>query len=218
MSKAWTTKQTITTAAAATIATAMHASIATAGLMVNSIDMEVRNSSGFTYQGGYNIAELQDQFYQGGSEICSVSLENIDRVGGRQNCDGPRTNFATLISIDLVANGDTTIQFGPDWGLGGVFFTDSFSEDFTGDRWWAYQWSNPSVIEVDISEGARTVNFLGWEGCCAGGNSARFSTDGGESWDIFSVDATVSEPAAISLLGLGIALLARARNDKAKPR
>lgn len=215
MSKHRQLKPGTLTCAAVIISTAMYSNLAHAGLMVNSIDMEVRNSS-FNYQGGYSITQLQNEFYQGGSEICSISLENIDRVGSRQSCDGPGRNFATLISIDLVSGGDTKIQFGPDWGRGGVFFTDSHSEDFTGDRWWAYQWNNPAVIEVDINEGARTVNFLGWEGCCAGGNSARFSTDGGESWDLFSVDATVSEPAAISLFGLGIALLARGRNEKSK--
>ena len=184
---------------------------ANAGLIVNSINMEVRDSVGFTYQGDYSAGQFEKQFYSGGEEICSIQLDSIDRAGGRQNCGGPNRNFATLFSIDLEASGNTKIQFGPDWGLGGAFYTDTHTEDFLGNKWWSYNWNSGSVFEVDILAGKETVNFIGWENCCAGANSARFSIDDGESWETLKVNAAVPEPAVITLLGLGFLALGATR-------
>ena len=185
------------------------------GLIVNSINMEVRESRGFTYYGDYSGNQLNEQFYSGGSEICSVQLESIDKVGGRQNCNGPKRNFATLFSINLKSDGDTKIQFGPDWGLGGAFFTDSGSTDFVGNKWWSHNWKSNSVFEVDILAGKQTINFIGWENCCAGANSARYSTNDGESWETLAVNA-VPEPGALALICAGIVALGSTRYKQRK--
>lgn len=184
---------------------ALLSTAANAGLIVNSIDMEVRNSIGFTYNGGLTAGELENQFISGGDQVCSVSLDSIDRVGSRQNCSGPSRDFATRFTIDLVADASTTIQFGPDWGLGGAFYSDTASADFVGDSWWSYNWDSNSVFEVNINKGSSVINFIGWEGCCAGANSARFSNDDGENWQTLAVTpAVVPEPAGLILLGLGM--------------
>jgi hypothetical protein len=79
----------------------------------------------------------------------------------------------------------------------------------TTDLWWSYNWNNSSEI---LSSAANILNFghhfleVFWaEGCCNGGNSARFSVNGGD-WKVLDVAnlnslEPVPVPAALWLFG-----------------
>lgn len=174
--------------------------MAAQALIIDSIDMAVRTS---TYQvtNSDNAASLLAEFNGSGSEVCSVSLAAIDNVGSSQTCGGPNRNIATLFEVDMSFDQATSFQFGGDWGRGGVIFTQFGEIVTTEDIWWARNWGNGDVIEFAGNSFEGTLSFLGFEGCCGGGMSLRYSNDG-ETWTTAAV--SVPAPATLALLGLGL--------------
>ncbi|MEN7342732.1 MAG: CCXG family PEP-CTERM protein [Pseudomonadota bacterium] len=181
-------------------------------VVIDSIDMTVRTST-YVVDGEDNAAGLISEFYNNGAAVCSTAIGAIQNVGSVQTCGGPNRNIATLFELDLFQGGSTMWQFGGDWGRGGALFLTNGGLGerlITEDIWWNYDWSNDDVIEFTVfNSGSYTLNLLGFEGCCGGGMSLRYSTDGGDTWTIAAT--AVPAPGALALLGFGLIGLGLAR-------
>ena len=84
--------------------------------------------------------------------------------------------------------GTYTFQVGTDWGRGGASAlidtaTGTVLEEVvqTDDVWWNNDWNNSDVFTntFDFEAGdVRTLAWVGFEGCCGGSTTVRFSVDG----------------------------------------
>jgi hypothetical protein len=177
---------------------------------INSIQLEVRAST-YSVQVGDSIAALLAEFRSSSPLICAKNIRTFESVGSRQSCDGPTTNVTTLIAMTVAAKDLTaSFEFGPDWGRGGVVFIENLSSagPVVDDLWWKRDWANPDVLRFDVAFAGMqeyTLNFLGFESCCGGGMSLRYTTEPNEedSWQDAGV-STVSAPSMLALMGIGL--------------
>ena len=57
-----------------------------------------------------------------------------------------------------------------------------FEHVITEDVWWRYDWNNPDVFTATFdftASDSYTLTWVGFEGCCGGSSTLRFSTEGG---------------------------------------
>jgi hypothetical protein len=80
--------------------------------------------------------------------------------------------------------------------------------------WWAYNWNNPDVFSTTFVLNAGdsyTLMWVGFEGCCGGSTTLRFSVDGAAYAPLTETTITpfiVPEPGGAVLIGIGLAALA----------
>ena len=86
----------------------------------------------------------------------------------------------------------------------------------TDDIWWGNNWSDPDVFSTVLNLTAGETYSLGWvgfEGCCGGAASFRFSVNGSPPQTLNDTNflpfeqAPVPEPGTALLVGLGLVWL-----------
>jgi hypothetical protein len=199
-----------------------------------SFQVDFHNS---TYQvtGGDTYASLLAQ-HQSESIISSNTLDALDGISAPVYA-GVNNDYSLLMTTSVTAQvtATYTFQVGTDWGRGGASIviddsTGTVLDEFvtTDNIWWNNDWNNADVFTSTVSmvAGASyTLGWIGFEDCCGGAATIRFSTDGGATYAVLdpangdSYFVTNPEPGTAVLLGAGLAVLAlRQRRERANPR
>jgi MYXO-CTERM domain-containing protein len=175
-----------------------------------------------TYQvtSGDSYASLLAQ-HQSGALIASVPKTSFENMEPATDA-GVVADYSVLFTVDFTSavSGQYLFQAGADWGRGAVAAViesgTSVIDEFvtTDDVWWNYDFGNPDVISrtVNLTAGnSYTLAWLGFEDCCSGPTSMRFSFEGGafQALDETNFSAYAApEPGSGALVALGLALLA----------
>ncbi len=201
------------------VATMVLAASAQAGLIINSIDLIMVDS---TYNSLPLVGTDEDTALEAlidgivtpaenpDNIICDISLDALEGITARGTCGADdRNDIGSLYFITGTATGAAELEFGMDWGRGGFA---AVSREGLGleslirldeDIWWRNNWSNSDVFGLSITgPGDFQISLMGFEGCCDGNNSARWRATDGE-WQVLAVNA-VPVPGALSLLALGL--------------
>jgi len=176
---------------------------------------------------GDDYASLLTQF-ESEPVINTLTLQALEDISAPVYASGVNGDYGILMTttIEPLQTGVYTFQVGTDWGRGGASIikdidTDTILDEYVTDQdlWWNNDWGNSSVFTTSATLTAGStyeIGWLGFEGCCGGVATIRFSFDGG-SFQVF--DSPNGDPLMISnpepgtgiLLGLGLALLPRRR-------
>lgn len=180
-------------------------------------------SSTYAVQAGDDYASLLAQ-HNAGVVLGGGAVATLDGVSTSVHAPGNTTDYSVLMSVDLMpsVSGSFEFQAGVDWGRGGIAAvinntTGTVISEYvrTDDLWWAYNWNNADVFttQVNLNAGdSYTLAWIGFEGCCAGSSTIRYSFEGSAFTPIstgsMSGVASVPESGAVwlassVLLGLG---------------
>lgn len=154
--------------------------------------------------------------HQAGATLGSATITNLENVSTAVYAPGVTSNYSLMMTVDLgvAQSGLYTFQVGVDWGRGGLAAViDSGSGSVlsqtvrTGNLWWNNNWNNPSVFTTSLNLDAGqwyTLAWIGFEDCCAGSSTIRFSYNGGA---FQTIDDTTLAPYAIPTPEPGTGLL-----------
>ena len=108
---------------------------------------------------------------------------------------------AVHIDFNLSAGAPFSVRFGPDFGYGGSLAVDGVPVDVKSyDLWWGYDWNNTSQIlsaSMNLGAGPHTIDVVGNEGCCFGGQEANWNV-ADTGWRVFSLGSTLVRTAPAS--------------------
>lgn len=182
-------------------------------------------SSTYQVQTGDTFGDLLLQ-HQSGSLIQSNVTTGLEDISTAVYAAGVTRNYSILLAttLDVGVSGTYTFQVGTDWGRGGgTALIDNTSgtivseQILTGDIWWNNDWNDPDVFTTtfDFQAGdSFTLMWVGFEGCCGGSSTVRFSIDGAAFQPLTQPNlepfTIVPEPTPALLLGLGLLGLVRA--------
>jgi len=163
--------------------------------------------------------------HQAGTPIQSTVTTGLENISNTVYAAGVTSDYSMMMTttLEVVTPGAYTFQVGTDWGRGGA---TALIDDGTGsivserviddDVWWAYNWNNPDVFTTTFNfdpGDSYTLVWVGFEGCCGGSTTVRFSVDGSPYAPLTTTDfgpfVVVPEPGPVLLLGLGLAWLGR---------
>jgi hypothetical protein len=186
--------------------------------------------SGTTYQvaAGDTFADLLAA-HLAGTPLASVSMTGFQGVSAQVEA-GVSTNYSIMLTTDFTVGvtGSYEFQIGADWGRGGVAAVLDGNGALiselvrTDDIWWANDWNNPDVFTTQLNLdafSAYTFVWLGFEGCCGGVTTLRFSFEGSPFQTLNTLNFTpfvVPEPRVAALVGLGLVALASRRRSGAR--
>jgi hypothetical protein len=195
-----------------------------AGAVTFQVDFTVS-----TYQvvAGQSYADLLAQ-HQSEPLLSTTSLSALSGVAAPLYA-GVNTNYSVLMTtvLDVTAAGVYQVQVGTDWGRGGASVvidnaTSTVLDEYvnTTDIWWNNDWNNPDVFVTSVALAAGSSYTLGWvgfEGCCGGPTTVRFSYNG-SPFQVLS-DAALApyvapEPGTAVLVGLGLLAIAARRRAR----
>lgn len=178
-------------------------------------------SSTYQVQNGDTFADLL-LAHQAGTPIQSTVTTGLENISTTVYANGVTQNYSILMttSFEVAVAGTYTFQVGTDWGRGGAAaLIDATSGSvlaervIQGDVWWNYDWNDPDVFTTtatfDVGD-AVTLTWVGFEGCCGGSSTIRFSVDGSgfapltETAFASFASNPVPEPSAAMLIGLGL--------------
>ncbi len=157
-----------------------------------------------------NSADYRASWNTQTSAINSAVLDAFDRD------TAPGSYFHSHLRVEfdwLDASQDWLFQFAPDAGFGGAIYANgALVEANSTDLWWGYRWGNAHDIleatSADFALGANVLDLYWAEACCNGGQSGRFSVNGGADWMTLSVanlqSVAVPEPGMLSLMAGGL--------------
>lgn len=176
-------------------------------------------ASTYQVQAGDSYADLLAE-HQAGAPLGTSSVDALEGVGAGVLSGGVDRDYSLLmtVALDVAVGGEFVFQVGADWGRGGAA---AVIDDATGsllseqviadDVWWSNSWSHPDVFTttVDLEAGrSYTLAWLGFEGCCAGETTVRFSREGSAFAPVSTAGlggfAVVPEPGPALLLGMGL--------------
>jgi len=176
-------------------------------------------SSTYRTQVGDTFTSLMLQ-HQNGSLIRSTVTTGLADISTSVYANGVSQNYSVLMttSFQVAVAGTYTFQVGTDWGRGGAA---ALLDGTTGavlservirdDVWWGYDWNNPDVFTTTstFAVGDRvTLAWVGFEDCCGGSSTIRFSVDGSGYQAMneaqFAPFTAVPEPSTAFLFGLGL--------------
>lgn len=188
-------------------------------------------SSTYQTQAGDTYADLL-LAHQSGTPIQSTVTTGLAGISTTLYGGGVNTNYSILLttSFEVAVAGSYTFQVGTDWGRGGAAAlidtaTGSVLSErvITDDVWWNFDWNNSDVFTTTstFAVGDRvTLAWVGFEGCCGGSSTIRFSLDGGAYQNLnqanFGSYTVVPEPSIALLLGLGLAGLGGTRHGRCR--
>lgn len=168
----------------ATLALATCSSWASAGIIIDSINVKMANTnytvSGEGADGAYASAKKAfDAAYSGGNRYCNIDLDSLTDIASNTTCGGSKRDFGALYTITGNNQGITEFRFGMDWGRGGFVVAQAGDESaidmHASDIWWSRSWTHSDVLPFTLEEQGRfTLTLLGFEGCCDGPNSAQY--------------------------------------------
>ncbi len=184
-------------------------------------------TSTYQVQSGDTFSDLLARHQDPGeSLIQSTTAAGLENVSTAVYASGVTRDYSILmqVSLDVGVAGRYAFQVGTDWGRGGgSALVDNVSGSIlsetilTGDLWWANNWNDPDVFTTsfDFSAGdSLTLMWVGFEDCCGGSSTLRFSVDGGAFMPLTDpflapyAASPVPEPSAAILMLLGLAGLA----------
>jgi hypothetical protein len=191
-----------------------------------ALEIEVSfTASTHQVQAGDDYALLLAE-HRAGALLGAATVTSLDGVSTAIYAPGNTTDYSVLMSVRFVAAqaGRFEFQAGVDWGRGGVAAVidettgSVVSEQVrTDDLWWSLRWSHPDVFttQVDLTQGsAYTLAWIGFEGCCAGSSTIRFSFEGSPfvpidstSFASYAAPASVPAPGVSALVALSLASL-----------
>ena len=181
-------------------------------------------ASTFQVAAGNTYAQILAAFLAG-APLASVTMTGLENASAQASA-GVTTNYGILLTATLAptATGSWTFQAGVDWGRGGVAAvidnqTGTVVQQTvkTGDLWWNNSWVDPDVFTTTITLTANrsySLVWLGFEDCCGGVTTIRFSYQGSAYQNLNTTNATplvIPEPEVAALLGTGLAALSRRR-------
>lgn len=160
-----------------------------------------------------------------GAPLASITLTGLENASAQVSA-GVSTDYSILLVASLTSGvtGSFTFQVGADWGRGGVA---AVIDDATGtvlqelvrsdDIWWNNNWNDPDVFTTNVVLNAGSsyrLVWLGFEGCCAGVTTIRYSYQGSAFQNLNDLNIAplvVPESATAMLFGAGVAALASRR-------
>lgn len=188
-----------------------------ASAMAGFITYETRGTTSTVNRADY---EASWGAQEAGIHSSSLAAFNNIRAPGSHRHSHLRVEF----DLDAMTSSfDWVFQFGLDAGHGGALYLNGqLSDSDTSDLWWGYNWNRTgellSATSSALAIGTNFIDLYWAEACCNGGQSGRFSINGGQDWmnlNVANLDRmAVPEPSMLALLGIGVAGIGLARRKK----